>query len=240
MRLTRAVALLVPIVLCAPVAGAVGTTASAATATQISITGTPRTAVYHDEAGPKTPDVVQHKGKLTTADGTPVAGAEVHLERKLTGEDWVTLEYAEPQTTNAKGVYRLASYVAGNARYRVSYAGDSIYAPAVSGLAKLRAMRDFNAVLVEKERSAVLKGNINPGWDNKIVTWERKTCKTCSWKAIDKERSGDSGRWSFSAAYPPLGKKWNYRATIPGTKDFVRSVSAGLSTTTTAARVAAR
>ena len=61
-------------------------------------------------------------------------------------------------------------------------------------------MRDFNAQLVEKDKKAVLKGNINPGWDNKTVAWEKRTCKSCKWKTIDTAKSGDNGSWSFEAA----------------------------------------
>ena len=236
MRLSRALAVLVPVVLLAPVAGVV-TPASAATPTTISIAGKPDTAIYHDDIGPKTADVVRHRGQLAAVGGEPIDGATVVLARQMPGGEWTELD---EDVTNADGRYEFLTYVAGNAEYRVTYTGDAEYTGSKSGVHRLKAMRDFNAVLVEKPKSAVLKGNINPGWDNKVVTWQRKTCKACGWKKVDQAKSGDNGAWAFTASYPPLGKKWRYRATIDGDQDFVKSFSAMLVTTTTAGRVAGR
>lgn len=231
MRVTQLLGVLIPLVLLAPVAGVVGT-ASAAESTSITITGKPRVGVFADDIGPdSTPDVVRHRGRLTTAGGAPVAGATVQLQRKLVGGEWESMN----RQTDAEGRYEFLTGIEGNARYQVAYAGDATYAPSQSGQVKVKAMRDFNAVLVKKERYALFKGNINPGWGKKVVRWERKTCKSCSWKKVDQQRSGDNGSWSFRGNYPPVNKKWTYRATIDGTDLFVRSYSARLITTTTPA-----
>ena len=203
--------------------------AAAATATQLSIEGAPRLGIFHDETGPETADVVRHRGRLTTTGDEPVDGATVTLERQLRGSaEWVEVDQ---DTTNAEGAYRFFTHIVGNARYRVSYDGDTVHDASTSGEAPLKAMRDFNAVLEEKERSAVLKGNINPGWDDKVVRWQKKTCKSCPWRTVDQKRSGENGSWSFRGDYPPAGKKWFYRAAIDGTTEFVKSVSAMLITT---------
>jgi hypothetical protein len=157
-----------------------------------------------------------------------VVGATVQLQRKLVGGEWESRN----TTTDVEGRYEFFSYIEGNARYQVAYAGDATYAPAQSGRVKVKAMRDFNAELVEKKRYALLSGDINPGWENKVVRWERKTCTSCSWKKVDQQRSGDNGSWSFRGNYPPVNKKWSYRATIDGTDLFVRSYSGRLITST--------
>lgn len=232
MRLPRVLALLLFTVLLVPVTGMAGT-ASAAEATQLTIVGQPEVGVYHDDIGPNTtPDVARHRGRLTTAGGAPVVGS-VELQGKLVGGDW---EPITDEVTDAEGRYELFSYIVGNASYRVVYAGNATYAPSQSGEAKLKAMRDFNAEVEERPQVAVLKGNINPGWDNKTVQWQRKTCRTCSWKTIAQKKSGDNGGWSFQGNYPPLNKKWFYRATLAGTDQFVKSYSGVLITTTTPAR----
>ena len=227
MRSLRLLALPLLIVLVAslgPVAPA-----AAATATQLTIEGAPKLGIFRDEMGPDTADVVRHRGNLTTTDGEPVGGATVTLERRLAGSDeWVALD---DDTTSAEGAYRFFTGIAGNARDRVLYAGDEVFEASASGEAPLKAMRDFNAVLEEKRKSAILRGNINPGWDGKVVRWQKKTCKTCRWRTVDQERSGENGSWSFRGAYPPAGKKWFYRASIDGTQEFVKSVSAMLITT---------
>ncbi len=232
MRIVRTVTLLLLLVLVAPLTGGVGT-ASAAEATKITISEKPKVGVFYDEVGPKsTPDVVRHQGFLTTAGGAPIANAPVVLERELAGGGMGYLE----ETTNAKGKYTFFSAIHGNATYRAIYTGDATYDPATSGPVKIKAMRDFNAGLVKKKGYVLFKGNINPEWNNKVVRWERKTCKSCKWQVVDQEKSGDTGAWSFRGNYPPLHKKWFYRASLDGTKEFVKSYSARLITTTKPAR----
>lgn len=231
MRLSRALALLLVVVLLSPSAAFAGATAPQDT--QLTITGQPKVGIYWDEIGPEsTPDLVRHRGRLTTAGGAPVANAPIELHRKLVGGQWGVQE----GETDAEGRYEFITPIVGNARYKVVYDGDAVYEPAESGLTRLKAMRDFNAELVEKPKVAVFKGNINPEWENKVVKWQRKTCKTCAWRTVDQERSGDNGTWSFKGNYPPLNKKWFYRATLEGTDLFVESYSAMLITTTTPAR----
>ena len=225
MRLLRTLALLVLVALAA--SGLVAPAAVAAE-TQLTIEGTPKRGIYHDEIGPQTTaDLVRHRGTLTTTSGDPVPAAEVTLHRKLAGEvEWVELA---DDTTNSNGQYTFFTDIAGTARYKVTYqeGADTVE----SGEAPLKAMRDFNAVLVEKERVAILKGNVNPGWDNKVVRWEKKGCKSCAWKVVGKKRTGDNGSWRFAGGYPPSGQRWRFRATIEGTSEFVRSFSAQLITT---------
>lgn len=221
----------------ATVGGSVVSTAAAATATEISISSAPKVGIYHDKAGGQTADVTRQQGKLTTTAGDPIANAQVTLQRKLATEDsWKPYTPPEPVTTNANGHYEFYSYVEGNALYKVSFAGDATNAPSESSPVRLKAMRDFNAKVVEKTRYAVLKGNINPGWGHKVVHWQKKTCKTCKWKTVGKDRAGKDGEWSFRGAYAPVGKQWYFRATLDKTKDFVKSYSATLVTTTKRAR----
>lgn len=221
-------------VVTAAVGGSVVSTASAATATQISISSAPKVGVYHDKAGGQTADVTRQRGALTQADGTPVAGATVTLERKLSSDaDWIALG---DKKTDADGRYTFYSYVEGNAQYKVSFVGDAINAPSESLPVRLEAMRDFNAKVVEKTRYAILKGNINPGWGRKVVHWQKKTCESCKWKTVGKDRAGKDGEWSFQGAYAPIGKHWYFRATLAKTEDFETSYSDTLITTTKRAR----
>lgn len=230
MRPPRVLAGAAAAALLAGIAGAAAAFPSSAVAgdtTTISIKEAPKRAIFHDDIGPDVGDVVQHAGKLTGSDGAPIAGATVTLQRQPAGEaEWAAI--AE-DTTNDNGRYVLRTDVVGNALYKVVY-DDELGAAIESGEVKLEAMRDFNAVLVEKKRTAVLKGNINPGWGGKAVHWERKKCKSCSWHVVERAKAGDHGAWRFSGSYPPIGDTWYYRATIRGTTDFVDSVSAMLIT----------
>ena len=224
MRLLRTAALLLLVVLAA--SGLVAPAAVAAE-TRLTIEGTPKRGIYHDEVGPQTTaDLVRHRGRLTTTSGDPVPAAVVTLERKLDGQDdWVQLADDE---TNSNGAYPFFTDIAGNADYRVSYQEGA--ETVLSGEAPLRAMRDFNAVLIEKDRVAILKGNLNPGWDDKVVRWQKKACRSCAWRTVDKQRTGDNGSWRFAGGYPPSGQTWRFRAAIDGTTEFVKSFSAQLIT----------
>lgn len=239
MRIARTLTMLVTVVLLlAPVTGVVGT-ASAATATQLSISGSPGLGVYRDDIGPNsTPDRVRHRGQLTTGDGVPVVGVTVELERKLVGGEWEALTV--DAVTDEEGRYEFLSYIEGNARYKVVYDGDDVHDPAESVVVKLMAMRDFNAVLVERRGVAILKGNVNPGWNNKVVRWQKKTCKRCTWETLERARTGDRGGWRFRGYYPAAGKRWFYRAELDATKRFARSRSGVLVTTSTGRVPAAR
>ena len=241
MVITRILSLLVPVVLLAPVVGVVAPASGRmAEATTITMAGAPRVGIYHDEIGKKTSDVFRHKGRLTTSAGDPIDGATIYLERMLTTDaDWVRFTPGTDVVTDADGSYTFFTYVDGNAKYRTVYEGDGVYSAATSAVQPLKAMRDFNSELVEKKDAAILKGRINPDWDNKTVQWQKRTCKSCPWKVVDQAKSGDNGSWSFAGGYPPLGKKWYFRAVVAKTSDFVTSYSARLTTTTTPSRVSA-
>lgn len=230
MRPLRPLAVALPLILLAPVG--VVEAAAATEGTTLTIAGAPKRGIYHDDVGPAgARDAVQHQGRLTT-DGEPVAEATVLVGRKLVGGSWEHVE----TTTDADGHYVVTTAIEGNARYQASYAGDLLTSSAESSVVRLRAMRDFNAELVRKKRKAVLEGDLNPGWEQRAVHWERRKCKRCRWVPVDRQKSGDDGSWRFEAGYPPVGKRWVYRAWIRGTDEFVKSYSSRLVTTSTPAR----
>ncbi len=192
-------------------------------------------AVYADGVGPKTRDRVGFAGGLS-ADGTPVVDATVTLERQLTTEEAYLA--IDTETTDKDGVAVFFTRVAGNASYRVTFAGDDTNLPSESEPMTLKAMRDFNATKVTKGRKIWLKGDVNPGWGKRKVVLQRKTCGSCTWKKVRQQRTTASGGFKLRAAYPPLHKKWRFRARLKATDAFVASVSAVLKTRTVPARTA--
>lgn len=214
--------------------------AAAAETTEMSASVTPKKGMYNDDAAgaAAAPDVVKYKGRLRTAAGDDIAGVTVVLERKLATEPAYSV--LDSMTTGGKGRAKFATPVAGNAKYRVVFAGNDTYSASSSTAMKLNAMRDFNARMVEKgsgaDKKAFLKGNINPGWDHRGVSWQRKKCGTCGWKTLDKKKSGGAGGWRFRAGFPKVGKVWRFRARIGGTDSFVAGTSAVLRTRTVRAR----
>lgn len=231
MRSSRIVALLSALALSLPVALLSAGPAHAGPLTQISLTQNSPLGVYADGVGPG--GVLDHitlTALLSDDLGAPLAGKPVALERRrLPSTEWRQIDTT---TTNGDGVASFTTPVKGNARYRVTFAGEApTYDSTVSNVTKLAAMRDFNARLVKKDGKVFLKGNINPGWGGKKVAWQHKKCARCDWKTIATKRAGAKGAWMFRGAYPArIGPVWFFRARLAGTKAFIASVSAELQT----------
>jgi hypothetical protein len=203
--------------------------ASAAEETLLEGQRSHKVGIFKDKAGPDIDaDEVQYAGRLTSG-GSPVAGRTLTLERKLVPtKKWVAVGSA---ASDGNGVAVFTTPVKGNASYRVSFAGDDAYAASRTTPMVLKAMRDFNARLVEKGNKVFLAGNINPGWGNKTVSWQKKTCKKCTWRTVAKKRSAKNGSWRFQGSYPgKVGQEWYFRAAIGKSQTFVASKSAVLVT----------
>jgi hypothetical protein len=216
---------------------AVPGSASAAEATRMSAAFSHKVGVYKDavpQSASPAPHVVTYKGRLQTAGGENIGGATVWLTRKLASDS--VQKKIEKATTGPKGHVRFDTPVKGNAKYRIVFEGNVAHAESASTAMRLKAMRDFNARMVEKgsgaDKRVFLRGDINPGWNNKRVSWQRKKCGSCSWRTIDTKKSGGAGAWSFRAGFPTVGKSWKFRAKIVGTDTFVASTSAVLTTQT--------
>lgn len=190
--------------------------------------------VYYDGVGPGKnfrpgPDQVGFAGRLTAID-VPLPDQTLALERRPAGSDtWTAIA---TKVTGADGWTTFYTKVVGNADYRITYAGDETYPPATGEAMPLVAMRDFNAVMVKRRGTPYLRGDINPGWGRKAVSWQRKTCAGCAWRTLATRQAGSTGSWEFRAAYPPTGKKWYFRARLAATTAFTVSLSAVLRTTT--------
>ena len=202
-------------------------------ATELTLQRVTRTdlyAVFYDSVTP-TPgylksvpgvDMIKYRAQLTSS-GDPVEGADIALERVLTGETaWQTVATA---TTGPRGQVAFSTPVAGNADYRVEYLGSETLAPAASDIQGLYAMRDFNAGVTTNGGNSYLQGNINPGWGRREISWERLRCSTCRWRTIEVSRTRANGSWRFQADYPPAGRTWYYRAAIPAGRGFIASTS---------------
>lgn len=190
--------------------------------------------VYFDGVGPGKnfrpgPDQVGFAGRLT-AIGAPLPDQTLALERRPAGSDtWTAIA---THLTGDDGWTTFYTPVAGNADYRITYAGDETYPAATGETMPLVAMRDFNAVMVKRQGTPFLRGDINPGWGRKVVAWQRRTCGTCAWRTVMTRKAGRDGSWEFRAAFPPTGKKWFFRAKLASTASFMTSTSAVLRTRT--------
>ncbi len=195
-------------------------------------------AMYYDGIGPTADnqkpaaDLAGYAGTLTVSDtGTPIDGATVTLQRQVDGEaDFTDIDTG---TTDANGQAVFFTRPVGNATYRVAFAGDGTNNASVSQGLRLSVMRDFNATVAKPTKSTIfLKGKVKPGWGRKVVQFQKKACASCGWKTVSKKQTRATGKFSFQAAYPPLGKSWRFRAVIPAQGNFVKSMSLTLITKT--------
>ncbi len=234
MRPSRVLVLLTALVVVATPVESVAATGRAPQDTTIRGEQQYRTGVYTDRIGSPVPnDRVGFAGRLLDAQGNPIPNETLALLRRLRGQrSWTRI--AETKTGDAgspqPGWAIFHTNVVGNAGYRVVYAGDAHHAPSRSAPMMLRAMRDLNAQLVQHgkgtHKKAFLRGNVNPGWAGKQITWQRKKCRTCHWRTIaHRQTSPKIARWRFRGAYPPLHHTWFFRAKVRRTDRFVASYS---------------
>lgn len=225
MRLTRLLtALLVPALLGLPVValGASPATARATLGTTLQVKRAPATQVYGSN--------IQVAGRLTSS-GTPKASQTVRLERRAsTGAAFKSIDSG---FTDSNGVVSFYAKATGNAKFRVVFDGgtdsaSNTLSPSTSAVKISKVMRDMNATYVPKGKNVVYKGNVNPGYGHKVVKLQRKTCKSCAWRAYGKTRTAANGAWKFRVGGPRKGS-WYYRANAPkNNKKFVKSYAATL------------
>jgi hypothetical protein len=162
----------------------------------------------------------------------PVPDGTVRLERKLKGKTaWRGLG----TDTVANETYFFSVPAVANAKYRVAYLGGSyadlttgntyVFLPSSAAARDIWVARDLNATDVEpKPNKFFVKGNVNPGWGDKVITLERKTCKKCAWKVYSKQRTTRTGGYRFPIAFPSSGE-WFYRVVVPATTTHLKSTS---------------
>ncbi len=164
-----------------------------------------------------------------------VAGATVELERKLRGSDtWQsvgTTVTAEPAASGYDGpTYTFVVKAKSSAAYRVSYDGNTppedekTYQPS-EVKRSIGVTRDLNDKWKRDGRKYFIVGNVNPGWERKIVTLYRKTCATCNWREYGRDRTSRTGAFALQVAFPPKPGTWSFRAKVPGDDAFNTSYS---------------
>jgi hypothetical protein len=207
------------------VIGAGSASAAVVAATGITIDSAPVKQVYGGQ--------LQVGGRLdyldpTTGAATPAANQVLHLERRWKGTD----AFAEiaALATDAGGVAVFDLTAGANADYRLRFDGgaqsaDITLAASMSEQRTSKVMRDLGAKEPKDgTKRIVFKGNVNPGYGHKVVKLQRRTCKSCAWKAFDKEKTASNGSWSFVTPTPRNGS-WYYRTVAKGNTAFVKSKS---------------
>lgn len=120
--------------------------------------------------------------------------------------------------------YLLVDFAAtGNASYRLVYRSpDASIASSVSTVRSLRVSRLMGDRGVNRSGRLLIVGNVNPGWANRAVAFQRRSCATCRWRSYRTVRTGARGQYQVRV-YAPRSGSWQYRGSVPATTDFTRS-----------------
>lgn len=173
-------------------------------------------------------------GELTAYDSTG-APRELNgpqtltLERQFTG----TSTWTPVATYSSYGSYYFSGVVAlQNATYRVTFAGgtqhnydtqsEDTLAPS-SASTVIRVARTLGDTMVKKTYVAYLKGNVNPGWNHKVIHLQKRTCAKCAWHNVDKQTTSSTGAWKFKLGASHT--KWFWRVYVDKSTQFVKSWS---------------
>jgi hypothetical protein len=79
--------------------------------------------------------------------------------------------------------------------------------------AKALPKRNLHDKLKEKASGLFIKGNVEPGWNNKNVLIHKATCKTCAFKRVGKARTNSEGKWKFRLSAPRKGN-WFWKGFV--------------------------
>lgn len=199
-------------------------------ATRVVIDRAPAKQVYGHDV--KVSGVLQAQ-RPTDGAWLTVDGQTLHLEQQKAGAAGFT--EVDSQVSDATGAVEFVIPAKVSSKLRIRYDGGTYPDPqltltaSMSEAKKSKVMRDLGAREPKDGGRIVFKGNVNPGYGGKVVFLQRKTCKSCTWKAFDKTRTAGNGAWSFVVPAPRTGS-WYFRAKASESTKFVTSYSPVLRT----------
>jgi hypothetical protein len=150
-----------------------------------------------------------------------LAGVHVQLYRRYNGTSaWKYLATGATSRTSTPQ-FRFRPAARGNADYRVVFKGNS----------KAGRSRDATSVQVHRritakleDRSGRFHGRVSPGYGNRVVSLDKRSCATCGWRHVRSDRAGSKGGFSFDVNAPRKGMYF-WRVSVPATRLFTRSYS---------------
>lgn len=195
---------------------------------------TSEVTVHSTAVAPRYGSPFKLEGQVVADDGAGgsgyLTGVTVVLSRQWKGSDaWTEIGTATTDATTGNYVFQQTAEK--NATYKVTYAGETIpqgsdnVVVAGSEATKVQnVMRHLHDKGVKKSGKLFLVGNVDPGWGGKPILLQRRSCLTCQWKAVDKQRTSSNGAFRFRML-TRSGGDYYYRAKVAGTTDYVTSYS---------------
>ncbi|MDP9405033.1 MAG: N-acetylmuramoyl-L-alanine amidase [Actinomycetota bacterium] len=185
-------------------------------ATALTLTTTPSTITYGA--------MTTVKGKLTTADGTPLAGKTVRLSVRQRGATtWAPLS---TRTTGPDGVFEGTHAARVNLDYLATFVEEAEYA-AAKREGRVNVAPAVSAALsrstVALGSSVRLRGSVTPAHAGQTV--RRQKLLDGAWKTVAAAEISSLGTYSFAVKPVFRGTKY-FRVVKPADSDHVRGVSA--------------
>ena len=150
-----------------------------------------------------------------------LAGVRVKLYRQYNGTSAWRYLAADVTSRTATPQFRFRTAARGNADYRVVFGGNS----------KAGRSRNATSVLVHRRITAKLEdrtgrfhGRVSPGYSNRVVSLDKRSCASCGWRHVRSDRAGSRGGFSFDVNAPRKGRYF-WRVSVPATRLFTRSYS---------------
>jgi hypothetical protein len=85
--------------------------------------------------------------------------------------------------------------------------------PAQAGDTEPLPERTITSQVTDVKNRLVLRGDVDPGHEERIVVIQKRGCKSCSWFVFRKVRADDEGRFRVRIDAPRKGS-WFWRAAV--------------------------
>lgn len=155
-------------------------------------------------------------------------GARVTLLRQPAGSNrWTTIGTDRTNRTD-KPTYAFSVVARFNATYQVRFAGNTRLQPARAE-GRVWVHRKVPSHTAQRSGGLRLVGQVNPDWRHRRVVLQKRSCRTCSWHAVRRQRTSAESGFNFGLDAPRSGS-WFYRVAVPRTTRYAVSHSASYRT----------
>lgn len=146
----------------------------------------------------------------------PDTAGQVTLQRQFKGSTtWSTIASQADESVD----FSFATTAWQNSTYRVIFTGGAVGDHNFTASQKDRAIkvgRNPAGKVVKSSGRLYFRGNVDPGYAQRWVTIQKKTCQSCSWRTYTQLKTNSNGGYSTRVSAPRTGR-WYWRSYVPGT-----------------------
>jgi hypothetical protein len=144
---------------------------------------------------------------------------QVVLQRQFKGSaTWSTIASRADESLD----FSFATTAWQNSTFRVVYTGGSFDNGSVHNFSAtqkdrpIKVGRNPAGKVVKSSGRLYFRGNVDPGFAQRWVTIQKKTCQSCSWRTFASVKTNSNGGYSTRVSAPRTGR-WYWRSYVPGT-----------------------